>query len=447
LTLDRPCTSNREAAIRALTSATANVKVTTFFPGATSNNAFVTTDRSFAAGADGTIPVYIDGLSPLPTLLNVEISGGSISNATSFRGAADLSTGANTIIVTPRGTRLARNIVGYVLESLAANNPGLIANAPVKLVAAISAVVARMQRTSDSSFDAALSFIAERLRSNSLPADGLVASGSATSIVTLATPLPTQVWVDVYVKNLPPDYPVDYTETATVNGMAVDGVLTSISFDPVAGTLKYSQGIDSLATMNSLTFSRPIPPGAVVEVWKTQRISGLDIPSMVRTVTVPSTSMSVDNLMVTHGTAQPVVSGPAPAARFSRDSSGIVTDNVTNLQWQEGPDSATTIDAMRTWISSLGQPWRAPSWSELHALYIADTTRVGGMYPDGNGGTLGPYAYHIDPVFRLTLAYLVWCEPSAGSNVWLHNFINGRGNAASSSLSWCSRAFAVRSRQ
>ena len=127
--------------------------------------------------------------------------------------------------------------------------------------------------------------------------------------------------------------------------------------------------------------------------------------------------------------------------RFTRDANGVITDSQTNLQWLEGSNQAITWNNAQTWINSLGNGWRTPTLEELKGIYIADSTRKGGV-----SGSSGPYFLRLDPAFQLENAYYVWSTENGSASAWLFGFDSGTSSFSRSSNEtwWTYRAFAVR---
>lgn len=108
---------------------------------------------------------------------------------------------------------------------------------------------------------------------------------------------------------------------------------------------------------------------------------------------------------------------------YTRDSDGIVSDNITNLEWQ---DNVTSVQ--RTWNAgitycttlTLGNydDWRLPSPSELESLVLYNTSTV---------------SLSIDTVFEHIQGASYWTSlPYLGptddgeSHAWIIEFINGK---------------------
>jgi hypothetical protein len=114
-------------------------------------------------------------------------------------------------------------------------------------------------------------------------------------------------------------------------------------------------------------------------------------------------------------------------SRFA-ESSGIITDYVSDLQWRVGPDRNTNWYEARDWVNGLGSGWRMPTLSELGALYDAGIT----------SDDWGPFE---------NSGYWVWTgEERDSSSAWLFFFNGGNGDWLTRDGSSNGRAFAVRSR-
>ncbi|MBF0502453.1 MAG: DUF1566 domain-containing protein [Candidatus Riflebacteria bacterium] len=139
-----------------------------------------------------------------------------------------------------------------------------------------------------------------------------------------------------------------------------------------------------------------------------------------------------------------LTSGPkqktSPAARFSRDADGVITDGQTGLEWLEGPDRPTDWDQSQAWINGLGNGWRTPTRAELRGIYIADSNRQG-RPSQGRG----PWPLRLDPAFRLNCAYWTWAEARDASSAWALEFGSGDGMWNIREMTnWNFRGFAVR---
>lgn len=113
---------------------------------------------------------------------------------------------------------------------------------------------------------------------------------------------------------------------------------------------------------------------------------------------------------------------------FSVDNQGIITGNVTGLQWRLGPDSDTNWNEANSWINDLGGRWRMPSLSELSGLYRAGITALSwGVF--SNSGVW------------------VWSNKTKGSSsAWGLLFLEGNEDYNLRSSGTYKRVFAVRSR-
>ena len=128
---------------------------------------------------------------------------------------------------------------------------------------------------------------------------------------------------------------------------------------------------------------------------------------------------------------------PGDEKRFTRDSTGVITDHRTGLEWLEGPDIDTTLDAAKQWVAGLkenGDGWRMPSIEELKSLY------------HGGAGSR-----NIDPVFW-TAGWYIWSgKPHRSwlgiSGGWIFSFFDGVEQHYRSGRSDQFRCFAVRSAQ
>jgi hypothetical protein len=143
-------------------------------------------------------------------------------------------------------------------------------------------------------------------------------------------------------------------------------------------------------------------------------------------------------LVIWGGTAisSPADQGQSPektAPRFTKASDGVITDNVTGLQWYVNPSPSNTWHQAKAWVENLtvaGGGWRLPTMAELK-----------GIYQKGASGT------NMDPLFD---AHGVW--------VWSGELVNpmfARGLAFYNGWEWVHGvnygygrlAFAVRSKR
>jgi hypothetical protein len=124
--------------------------------------------------------------------------------------------------------------------------------------------------------------------------------------------------------------------------------------------------------------------------------------------------------------------------RFTRAKDGVISDNVTGLEWYVGPGQNISWDKdqPKSWTESLtaaGGGWRMPTIPELKAIYQPGADRN-----------------NIDPIFQIQNTNgAVWSgQLRDASSAWFFSFSSGREH-------WCSlgdgmhspRAFAVRSRR
>jgi hypothetical protein len=115
-------------------------------------------------------------------------------------------------------------------------------------------------------------------------------------------------------------------------------------------------------------------------------------------------------------------------ARFP-ESNGIISDTVTGLQWQVGPDRDTDWMTASLWVENLeGGDWRMPSKQQLLALHDAGLSwhNQGPFNNDGQS---------------------VWSDSTSprGANAWIFDFLVGSGSMTNTGNSRGIRGFAVRS--
>ncbi len=116
-----------------------------------------------------------------------------------------------------------------------------------------------------------------------------------------------------------------------------------------------------------------------------------------------------------------------------RESTGVIYDTDTGLEWYPGPDRAMTWQQAHDWVAALatlGGGWRMPARHELDALHrIGDGVR-----------NLTPLVPHT--------GYWVWAGPSADrSSRWLYGFGYGGEGWSGQAPANGGRAMAVRIRQ
>lgn len=113
-------------------------------------------------------------------------------------------------------------------------------------------------------------------------------------------------------------------------------------------------------------------------------------------------------------------------SRFPEER-GIITDTLTGLLWQVGPDSNTEWMTANLWAENLDGEWRLPSKEELLGLYHAGISwnYYGPFYTEGNA---------------------VWSDSTSphGANAWLFDFLAETGSMANTGDSRGIRGFAVR---
>ena len=116
-----------------------------------------------------------------------------------------------------------------------------------------------------------------------------------------------------------------------------------------------------------------------------------------------------------------------------RESTGVIYDTDTGLEWYPGPDRAMTWQEAHDWVTGLaamGGRWRMPACEELNALHrIGDGVR-----------NLTPLVPHT--------GYWVWAGPSADSSCrWLYGFSYGGEGWSGQAPVDGGRAIAVRIRR
>ncbi len=116
-----------------------------------------------------------------------------------------------------------------------------------------------------------------------------------------------------------------------------------------------------------------------------------------------------------------------------RESTGVIYDTYTGLEWYPGPDRGMTWPQAHDWVSGLtflGGGWRMPERQELDALH-----RIG----DG--------VRNLTPLIPHT-GYWVWSGPSEDKSArWLYGFSYGGEGWSGQAPADGGRAIAVRIRQ
>ncbi len=110
------------------------------------------------------------------------------------------------------------------------------------------------------------------------------------------------------------------------------------------------------------------------------------------------------------------------------ETGGLISDSVSGLQWQVGPDSSTDWMTANLWVENLdGNGWEMPSKEDLLGLHNAGV----------NWNNYGPF--YIEGT-------AVWSDSTSphGANAWIFDFMVGTGSMANTSESRGNRAFAVR---
>lgn len=90
------------------------------------------------------------------------------------------------------------------------------------------------------------------------------------------------------------------------------------------------------------------------------------------------------------------------SSRFAISPEGIITDNLTGLQWYVGPDRSVTWYQAQTWVQGLmagGGGWRLPGTGELKRLCI-----------EGRG---------LDPAVFKTKGNSVWSVERDSETAWI----------------------------
>jgi len=113
--------------------------------------------------------------------------------------------------------------------------------------------------------------------------------------------------------------------------------------------------------------------------------------------------------------------------RFPSEN-GIITDTVTGLQWQVGPDRDTDWITASNWVENLaGRGWRMPSKEELLGLHDAGI----------NWSNWGPFDNN---------GQSVWSDSTSryGAHAWLYDFCVETGSMVNTAETNMNRGFAVR---
>ena len=119
---------------------------------------------------------------------------------------------------------------------------------------------------------------------------------------------------------------------------------------------------------------------------------------------------------------------------FIADSTGVVYDKITGLEWYAGPDKSTNWSEAKKWVENLsvaGSGWRMPTRKEIKTLYKR-----------------GAGTRNMTPLLK-TSGWWVWSgETKGSSSAWAFAFIGGgREISSTRNSSNDRRGFAVRSRR
>lgn len=109
---------------------------------------------------------------------------------------------------------------------------------------------------------------------------------------------------------------------------------------------------------------------------------------------------------------------PTPIPRFTKASTGVITDSKTNLQWILGPDNNITYKDGAAWVQSCrvdGGGWRMPTREELKTLFEK-----------------GLGTKNIDPIFEHS-GIVIWAEKKSSRTAWGFSFVYGNETSGSSS--------------
>lgn len=101
--------------------------------------------------------------------------------------------------------------------------------------------------------------------------------------------------------------------------------------------------------------------------------------------------------------------------RFTINTSGVISDNKTGLQWLEGPDIPTSWLMASKWVKSLDGGWRLPTTEELQGIYLKDSKRKG-KYGD-------PLC--LDPTFERESGYSLWSTQRSSNSAYIYDFSRG----------------------
>jgi hypothetical protein len=131
-----------------------------------------------------------------------------------------------------------------------------------------------------------------------------------------------------------------------------------------------------------------------------------------------------------------VGAGPAVEAqpgRYTQSPEGVITDQVTGLEWYINPNRDNTWHEARAWAASLpvaGGGWRLPTLEELKALYQKNAS-----------------AFHMDPLFKLPGAYVWSGDLKDPQFAWGFAFYSGLAGFHHVNYGFGRVALAVRSRR
>ena len=136
---------------------------------------------------------------------------------------------------------------------------------------------------------------------------------------------------------------------------------------------------------------------------------------------------------VLDGMEQSMAGAKPVQMRFTKAMDGVITDNVTGLDWYIGPNQDNNWHQAKAWTENLtvaGGGWRMPTVPELTALYQKDAA------PN-----------NMDPLFQ-TPGVWVWSgQMNDAWSAWGFAFYNGKEGWHSMSYGYGRVAMAVRPRR
>ena len=134
---------------------------------------------------------------------------------------------------------------------------------------------------------------------------------------------------------------------------------------------------------------------------------------------------------VLDGMEQSMAGAKPVQMRFTKAMDGVITDNVTGLDWYIGPNQDNNWHQAKAWTENLtvaGGGWRMPTVPELQAIYQKGASRV-----------------NMDPLFQPKAAWVWSGQMDDTRTAWGFAFYSGLVNSHGLNYGYGRLAFAVRS--